>query len=63
MFKEPVKCVAPVVVAFNTELKIVIKESASYWPNIEEEMESEISKEERQVLTATNVSVQSLAHN
>ena len=48
---------AVVIVVNNVELDIVVKERALDWPNIEEEMDSEVAEEERQVLSSAQVCV------
>ena len=52
---------AVVIIVNNIELDVVVKEGALDWPDIEEEVKSEVPKEESQVLASSKESVQSLA--
>ena len=54
---------APGIVVDDIELDIVVKPCASDWPDIEEEMESEIPKIEGYVLAASNVGMEPLTRN
>ena len=52
---------AEIIIVNNVKLDIIVKESALYWPDIEEDVDSEVAKEEGQVLATSNVSMESLA--
>ena len=52
---------AEIIIINNVKLDIIVKESALYWPDIEEDVDSEVAKEEGQVLATSNVSMESLA--
>ena len=57
----PMRGGAVVIIVNNIELDVVVKEGALNWPDIKEEVKSEVSKEEGQVLASSKECVQSLA--
>ena len=52
---------AEIVVFDNIELNVVVEEGALDWPEVEEDMKSEVSKEEGKVLASSNVCVEPLS--
>ena len=54
---------AVIIVFYNIKLYIVVKECAFDWPKVKEEVESEVAKEEGNIVATTNKSMESLTRD
>ena len=59
----PMRSSAEVIIIHNVELDVIVEESALDRPHIEEDMDSEVAKEESQVLASSHKGIEPLAWN